>query len=810
MKKLYRLTSAVLSCLCAGTLLFFSCTPADEISPEETDTAVLADPVPGGVPLHIPTDGKIDFTGFSDTGNADSFSSDCIYTFTPIPALNENYDLTSCKPHAVDETRIVLLADIYTENTKLLTYDITDGTVTETPLPIPDDLFAYGESFQYARQCEDGTFLVVSRTRPYQEAEMISHIFRLSADGTLLAKAELPDGYSGYNILPLLGDRIAVDAADMLFIYDRDLQLLWSEAGADAMCSPDGDLYIEQGFGGSYVLVDTENNTSTSQYPLKPTNFQNGRPTLYFSGAASVYDAYFTSQEGFWGMQEGDTEATLLCGWQDSGIKYGDLTILSILDAHTVFAALADPFSDTDAVYGMFEKARETGKSKTVITLGIVDNTVYRPSDITLTDAINRFNAINEDYFVDIVRYAGTSNNYQDGSIPDAFTEAMLSGTAADIIVSSDRARTNMQIYREKGAFADLSRAVADVLIPAVKNAYIQRNGTLSAIPMNMQLSLLTANAYFVSDTDTLSLARVYALDKMARDNGAALSNCPEPETLLNIAVPSFADADSGECRYNTPDFASFLTFYESYDAAFRASENLHPLRRETHVTDYYFETPDFLDALRMDEFLLLETPFYSIHAYPILKLFYEEQRFSLHGYPTDGGEVVSLDSELDFSINASSDVLNGALSFLAFLLSDDIQSSTTLTDTALPVTYSGCERLLENRTYYFSKDFVASYGYDDRYHIAYMPPSSVEYYLTNERESVRNALDDIAVTVTLTDDDIAALRRLFYTSETRSLIDVTMRQIIEEELSAYRAGAQTLERTQEILQSRLFLYINE
>ena len=43
-----------------------------------------------------------------------------------------------------------------------------------------------------------------------------------------------------------------------------------------------------------------------------------------------------------------------------------------------------------------------------------------------------------------------------------------------------------------------------------------------------------------------------------------------------------------------------------------------------------------------------------------------------------------------------------------------------------------------------------------------------------------------------------------------QSLVDTTLSSIIEEELSAYRAGAQTLERTQEILQSRVFIYINE
>ncbi len=806
--KLYRLLSAVLSCLCAGVLLFSSCTPTEGEPHVETDPGTQAELAPDGVPLHIPTDGKINFAGFADTGNAGTFSSDHIYTFTPLPALNENYDLTNCCPYPIDETHIALLADIHKTEKKLLIYDITDGTVTETLLPLPDGLFASEESFQFARLLADGSYLYVSRSRPNPSTGEIptTHMFHLAADGTLLAKAALPDGYSGYNILPLSGDKYAVDAFDMVFIYDRALNLLWSENGSDAMLTPQGNLYIGRGYGGSYVRFDTENYTSTSMHPFKASNFRSGAPTLYFSGTASAYDAYLTSPEGFWGMREGDTEATLLCAWQDSGVKYGDLTILSILDEHTVFATLDDPFSDTGTVYGIFAKARETQKSKTVITLGIVDNIAYRPSNITLIDAVNRFNATNKDYYVDLVRYVGMSNDYQDGSIPDAFTEAMLSDTAADIIVSSDRARENMQIYREKGAFTDLSSAVSDVLIPAAVNAYRQNDGSLYAIPMNMELSVLAIKDFFVGDEEHLTLDEVYSLQTTARENGICLSNAASQSILRAIAAPSFSDSETGECWYNTPEFASFIEFYETYPTLTPDDDH----RIVYAYSDYYLQSPDIPSVLHDDGYLVVEMPFSSMRGYALLKQLYRDEGFSLHGYPADGDEIVYLQSELDFSINASSGVQYGALSFLAFLLSDDIQSSTTLTDTALPVTYSGCELLLEERTYYFDRDL---YRIDDYFlgcRINCWLQESAEFYLNSESESLRNRLQEIAVSVTLTDDDIAALRRLFYTSETRSLVDTTMQQIIEEELSAYRAGAQTLERTQEILQSRLFIYVNE
>ena len=79
-----------------------------------------------------------------------------------------------------------------------------------------------------------------------------------------------------------------------------------------------------------------------------------------------------------------------------------------------------------------------------------------------------------------------------------------------------------------------------------------------------------------------------------------------------------------------------------------------------------------------------------------------------------------------------------------------------------------------------------------------------------NLDEETRMTFYPNTVTVTLTDADKTALRRLFYETEMQSLVDTTMSAIIKEELSAYRAGVRTLSEMQRILQSRLYIYVNE
>ena len=66
------------------------------------------------------------------------------------------------------------------------------------------------------------------------------------------------------------------------------------------------------------------------------------------------------------------------------------------------------------------------------------------------------------------------------------------------------------------------------------------------------------------------------------------------------------------------------------------------------------------------------------------------------------------------------------------------------------------------------------------------------------------------ALRITYDEDDLAAVRTLLYNTETTVNIDTTVQTIINEEMSAYRAGVRSLAQAQKIMQSRLWIYINE
>ena len=139
-------------------------------------------------------------------------------------------------------------------------------------------------------------------------------------------------------------------------------------------------------------------------------------------------------------------------------------------------------------------------------------------------------------------------------------------------------------------------------------------------------------------------------------------------------------------------------------------------------------------------------------------------------------------------------------MQFISYLLSDAVQDDERLTGFSFPVTYRGIEHMLAQPT-----RLVPSQVYTDNGNGTYR----INVFNTDWKAYFESSGISF-IEITPDDTDLERLRRLFYSAEMQSLVDTTMNAILEEELSAYRAGAQTLERTQEILQSRLFIYLNE
>ena len=793
----------ILSFLLAVLFCFASCDSGTEILETKESTPTIEISEDG-----IPTPVVADLSAFSDElGDGDRLALTHVYAFDPLPALEEHWSYDSQLINIHDGMLCVTVErqderHIIVER-QVAVLDPDRGIVKRIPYTVPEvdyyDDDTLLEGLLGMHMLDENTFLHTSYTNilhytPDRNGELKpGYLMLCDAAGNVAAENTIPGVGRNRYITALPDGRIAVLGEDSVCIYDRELHLLGQVMGSQKttlMISPKGEVIAQGLYHGTYQRIDTEQYQSAAETHYENPKNITGIASMYFSVEESAYEVYFTNEKGFWGCDAGDAEAELLCDWRNSGQVYNNLTILGVLDENRILISVRDPFTDTVSIGWLCRNPDVLTQKKIPIRLGIINKYGWGPQETIIENAVNHFNAHNSEYFVEIIDYSSDRDKF--GEIPQSFTEAMLAGDGADVLVNTETLREAMRIYTVKQAFVDLRDAFGDILLPCVQSAYVDPNGALYSVPLNMYLSMpVTLETTLPSDT-ALTLDVMYDLAERAEQNGDFLftpNGTPGfgsfTDNFFAAAVPSFAKEETGECFYDSEEFGKLLTFLETVRDRIAGDEMAFTYQ----YGDYSLESDVLLDALRTGEVTFLDFPFCTIDAYAILKQLYGGNTFALHGYPSQDKEIVRFRSDIDISLNAASKVQLGAAQFIAYLLSDTIQLFSA--DTVLPVTVSAVEALLATPTFVYT-------------------PDTMERLDTSYSAEILELVYPEALRITYDEDDLAAVRTLLYNTETTVNIDTTVQTIINEEMSAYRAGVRSLAEAQKIMQSRLWIYINE
>ena len=155
-------------------------------------------------------------------------------------------------------------------------------------------------------------------------------------------------------------------------------------------------------------------------------------------------------------------------------------------------------------------------------------------------------------------------------------------------------------------------------------------------------------------------------------------------------------------------------------------------------------------------------------------------------------------------SVFSASANLGGCKAFLDFLLSDDMQTSDLLTQHTLPVTRSALKRLMEeNRYFYYPKTLYTIRGMDPT-----VKALELEPLMTRDTYNADTA--SRYTVIEITDEDQAHILSFFDNCISFAHPDAVIVSILNEELSTYRAGVRSLEETTQIIDSRVWIYLNE
>jgi len=161
-------------------------------------------------------------------------------------------------------------------------------------------------------------------------------------------------------------------------------------------------------------------------------------------------------------------------------------------------------------------------------------------------------------------------------------------------------------------------------------------------------------------------------------------------------------------------------------------------------------------------------------------------------------------------SVFYDTDVPDGCALLLNYLLSDDKQVDPDLLTDALPVTSSGLKKAIGQYRYtYFSNTTVKTVSARNHPGFVNLTPAgaSAEY---DPSFGDAEYTEDMYTVYEMTDAESNQLYDFLNNCSIHASTDAVVKSIIEEEASFWEGNARSLEETTKIIDSRVWIYLNE
>jgi len=658
------------------------------------------------------------------------------------------------------------------------------------------------------------------------------YLCRFDADGNVLAQADVPEGCTinrnnfEAKIFPQEdgGYRIVMMLTTAILVIDEELQIeatIPMNGAMDYMTHRGGDIFWV-GYGTYLFEVDIGAQTKT---PIEPNpylseDYVDGN--LCFDGSGNPY---YCNGIGIYALGEDGSQEVVL-EWLNGRATASSGG--SIIDRERIYSnqpkalGMQYAFQLLDCAH-----TAEFSKPRRVIEIGLL-GTGY---DQLIKETVALFNAENENYFIRLIDY----DDYGD-EIGRVFEEQVFAGETPDILISLPYQLEKLEFekYTSKNLIVDLNPIYGDSLLGAVR--YAMSDGErMWSLPVSMIVSTYVA-ARSVSD-GPLTLDAFYQMaDKLSGHGGVAevqpdnglrfetdengntviimglakpnndfpfegeviTSNHYTIQTIFENGLYEFVDFENKDASFDSAEFCHFIEYLKRVDEDY-VHINAGALTASGEC-GYKMDTSYLRENLLEGKLQLLPVSFNNIGLYPALKRLYGdgEVPFVLCGYPSSEGCGAKIITNCLVTVMADSTVHGGCKEFLDFLLSDRVQTSDKQINSALPVTLSGLAGAIDRyRYFYYIREGSAG-----------MQPIAISDVPLEEYTTDFSATYNIEVVIT--DEDKAAMMDFFENCHMRADSDPVITSIVEEELSFWNGGARTLEETAKIIQSRVWIYLNE
>ena len=497
--------------------------------------------------------------------------------------------------------------------------------------------------------------------------------------------------------------------------------------------------------------------------------------TLLMGGG---HDFYFNTRDGLYFMDMGDTEPTLFCNWEETGIHYDTLKYVLIADKETICVMVRD--ADGENHYGVLTQSNDRNSStRQVITLG------EEYGHIDFEQYVVSFNRTSDKYRVVIRDYEKIR---QDGG--NSLQEDILAGNAPDVIFFHSSVTEHLA---DKGVYADLNEFLEadpdfreDIVNGVLKSC--ETNGHLYYLASGVQIRGMMGKAKNLPSPEEWTIAKYISVATgTSGENGVqfTLTDQTIRDTLLYNNLVSFVDFENGVSSFESEDFLALLRYLKSL-----------PVKgNEFNIT---LASGERFNAYRQDKLLLGSGIVQHPEGYLRLRAMFNGEELVWLGTPTPTGSCLVLGLAPSFSISADSPVKEGAWEFIRYMMTEVLlhkKSSLSY----FPATESAIRQEMTKSGTSFYMFSLQNTAFTTKIWDGVTPPEEYDpitqagaWFTEEDAEFLLDLLNNRTYSISTT----AAYE--------------TVRDLVREEVEAFLVGNASAEDTAKKIQSRVSIYLAE
>ena len=644
----------------------------------------------------------------------------------------------------------------------------------------------------------DGTFIGVDcRT---EEEEF--NLFHYTADGEFLHDLYMEfERQNTLHFWTVGEDRNAFFGYGHLYIFDNNYNLLHS-------CVPDVELnaifFREDGsicvqdWDGILRDIDPDTGITTPLSGTTKINHSQNLPLEYYRQEDTYYSV---EEDGIYYKPIGskdETEKVLLLDWLASGVVSEDTEILAIPDDEHMLI-LSQNNMDGVAEYAVLRKVPE---GTTVAKEKVILRTYGLP--LVLQRAAAQFNRTSDDYLIEIQdsypHYTEDRRkiyeDYEERISADLFG-TMAAGNIPDLFMPNVYTGMLLLNLEKQGYLADLS-SLTHRLTGSARGAVTHGESCIQ-IPY-----VLTYNTIATTVTDQPLTAELLTEYAAGLEKGQYLFSEPIflQKSLITAIQSTFVDKASGTCSFETPLFTDYLEVLGSLESL----TNVKLGGIDPNTVELAMTLDTLPRTLKNGELSFLFVPVRNLRFMHLLRILYDGNDYSFCGFPDTKLVVESLNS---LAVLKDGNCTEGAMAFLEFLLSTEVQSSEIIGSLGVPVTSDAVRTWLDNDwyfTYYLGDNYY--YIQDNGKMLGMLTGTKLEYVFRQKEPDSPEY--ELKMEIQYTEAEKAAILSLLETESVSHHADPTLVNIINEEVYTYLSGDRSAEDTAHILQSRVSTYLAE